>query len=199
MGRGRQGTGVRNSRQEQGDYLRFAGGGAAITFMNNAYGASVAKLPAAEQNALDVWTHEGSNVHNSINSYLRHDIEPMSEYYLDRLADLDRSFKRRSAVLQHDIVAYRSFSHHFEEIKNLSPGTVFTDYGFASTTVVPNGLGWDTPNVEIRIPRRTRALWLAPFAIDPSEGELLLGRGTSFRVVGKNGDAPILEVAGQVR
>jgi hypothetical protein len=170
-----------------------------MSFMNDAYAAGIAALPQAEQDALDSWTREGSNVHNSINLYLRHDIEPMSNYYLDRLGEIDRTFKRSAAVLRHDITVYRSFSAHFDTIKQLPIGAVFTDYGFSSTTVSPNGLGWDTPNVEIRVPKRTRALWTAPVAVVPDEGELLLGRGTAFRVIGRNGDVPILEVIGQVK
>lgn len=191
--------GAGRGARQQTNYQRFTSHQEAIAFMDNAYAAGIAALPAAEQNALDVWTREGSNVHNSINLYLRHGIEPMSSYYMDRLAELDRAFKRRTAVLQHDLTVYRSFSTHYAAIKDLPVGATFTDYGFTSTTVSPRGLGWDTPNVEVRLPRGTRALWAAPLAVVKDEGEVLVKRGTTFRVIARDHDQPILEAIGQAR
>lgn len=181
------------------DYRQFASKAEAMTFMQAEYDAKTFALPQAEQDVLMFWTSESSNLHVVVNQWLRQGGDELSPFYQGRLATIDQAFKRKAAVLQHDLTVQRSFSFHYETIKQLKAGDTFTDYGFVSTSVSPTGAGWNTPDVTVRVPRGTCGIWVSPLAIMPDEGELLLKRGTTFRVVqaSTRGEPPTLEVIGQ--
>lgn len=106
-----------------------------------------------------------------------------------------------------DIVVHRSTSSEF--FTNLRVGSQFRDRGYSSTTVLEGYLdevrddlynGMDQTTLEIRVPADTKALYAPVFQpyrnrdADIGEGELVLARGTEFRVVENQGNKLILEV-----
>lgn len=93
---------------------------------------------------------------------------------------------------------------------DLHPGAQFRDRGFVSTTVLEGYLdevreelyaqNAEMTTMEIRVPAKTKGMYLSSIQsnrnrdADIGEGELLLERGTEFKVVERNGTHLILEV-----
>lgn len=199
MGRGRSGTGNRRGRivaARAANYTIFTNDAEAEAFMNANYASSVRSLSGDEKDAFAAWSSEQSNTYRYINGHLRKG-EPLTTYRRGILDAMDRAFTRPEAVLQHDLTVERTFTGYQAEINRLPVGAIFTDYGFSAATVHPGGLS-SGQSVPIRVPRGTRALYISPLARYP-EGELLLKRGTAFRIAkaSERGEPPILEVVGQ--
>lgn len=119
------------------------------------------------------------------------------------IKDMDRAMR----PVGEDIVVHRSTSSEF--FANLNPGSQFRDRGYSSTTVLEGYLdevredlygGRDQTTLEIRVPADAKALYAPSFQryrnrdADIGEGELVLARGTEFRVVENQGNKLILEV-----
>ncbi|WAA19814.1 VIP2-like ADP-ribosyltransferase toxin [Gordonia phage Kabocha] len=119
------------------------------------------------------------------------------------IKDMDRAMR----PIGEDIVVHRSTSSEF--FKDLAIGSQFRDRGYSSTTVLEGYLdevredlygGRDQTTLEIRVPADTKALYAPSFQryrnrdADIGEGELVLERGTEFRVVEHHGNKLVLEV-----
>ena len=78
--------------------------------------------------------------------------------------------------------------------RGLVPGAEFTDPGFVSTTLAPDQWSGLTEKpgelrMEIRVPKGSHAIW-----IGPHEAEMLLPKGTTFRVLERVGNVVQVEV-----
>ena len=140
----------------------------------------------------------------AINGYLRGDKLALNYAHMSRdeaaqhIKDIDGLF---SPVAQ-PLAVYRGV----ENPARFSPGTEFTDDGYASTTTEPSVArlfsgGFGGAVVRIAVPAGARALSVAsashedlhgPVAQNTEEGlnerEVLLPRGSRFRVTGRHGD-----------
>lgn len=197
-GGNRKGRGARVvAGRTASEYVTFADADAANAFMDVNYTPLLRALRSDEKDAFAFWSSEQSNTYRYINGHLRKG-EPLTTYRQGILDAMDRAFTRPEAVLQHDLTVERTFTGYQAEINRLPVGATFTDYGFSAATVQPGGLS-SGQSVQIRVPRGARALYIAPLARYP-EGELLLNRGTTFRIAkaSERGAPPVLEVVGQM-
>ena len=72
-------------------------------------------------------------------------------------------------------------------------GSVVKDHGFTSTSMLKDAWGGDV-RYEINIPKGTNCAYVAHMSQHHSEMELLLNRGTSFRITGvrEEGGEPVV-------
>lgn len=112
--------------------------------------------------------------------------------YIDsKVSGLDKSFKNAPTVPE-NLVVYREMGSGI--IDDLKPGDMFQDKGFVSTTI-KSTLNWGGgTKLEVRVPKGTKGIYVAPISEFKSEKELLLNRGTKFRIVEKTPDVTIVEV-----
>jgi hypothetical protein len=164
------------------------------------------KLSDAENVALTDYSRASSNV----NAALRGAGGKMPtdarfvEKYADQTRLMDAAFDRTATPA--DMTVYRGAdSQHFQ---NLEADDVFVDYGYASTTkdretASDFGVGGDRSIFEIRLPAGSRAIDInstVARASRPHEQEVLLPRGSQFRVIsrreehGKYGTTTYFEV-----
>lgn len=104
-------------------------------------------------------------------------------------------------TVSEDTIAFRGLPA--EMTKDLKPGDVFTDNGFVSTSLDRKAaLKFNKNTTEIRVPKgskgglmdsvRTKADLIR--LDQKSEHELLLPRGSKFRVLSNSKDGPIMEL-----
>jgi len=67
-------------------------------------------------------------------------------------------------------------------MRQLKPGDEFTDKGFVSTSLVSWEAFKERVNVRITIPKGSRAAYLEDLTENKGEFEMLLARGSTFRV-----------------
>jgi hypothetical protein len=91
-----------------------------------------------------------------------------------------------SPGLAHDIKVYRGFGHDGLPAQNMT-GAEFVDHGFISTSVnksTTSGFSSDNILLEITVPKGMKGIALdTPSGSYNGEGEVLLNRGTKFRVI----------------
>lgn len=134
--------------------------------------------------ALNMYTHSGYDV---VNRKLRFGSYADSAYEFEwkdaevnkLLTGLDKSFQNAPTVPS-NLIAYRGVNSRLFD--NLAVGDSFTDKGFVSTSIDPAQTmsGWQ---MEIRIPAGTKGIYIEQVSNVASEMELLLNRGTRFRVL----------------
>lgn len=108
-----------------------------------------------------------------------------------KISRLDKVFEEAPTVPS-NLVAYREMSSGI--IDKLKPGDIFQDKGFVSTTIKKDlGFGGDT-KLEIRVPKGTKGIYIAPLSYFEDEQELLLNRNTKFKIIEKTGNKVIVEV-----
>lgn len=95
---------------------------------------------------------------------------------------LDEAFKRAPNVPE-NLIVNRGIPSSV--IAGLNKGDVFQDKGFVSTTISPKTQFGNT-QVEIRVPKGSKGIYVASISAYDTEYELLLNRGTKFRVVDTN-------------
>lgn len=100
--------------------------------------------------------------------------------------------------VQEDVVVWRGISSRrtfAQDVFNVSEqeliqmfndrtiiGQTFTEYGFASTGIT-KGAGWGKEiSAEIYVPKGTKAMYVDPISMNQGEKELLLQRGTVFKI-----------------
>lgn len=75
---------------------------------------------------------------------------------------------------------------NFEGVVTGKPGTYFTDHGYVSTSVRPIRFTQNAhQTIEIRLPKGFRAI-SSTTGVSDAEMELILPRGTTFRIIGTN-------------
>lgn len=120
-----------------------------------------------------------------------------------QIKDMDRGMRE----VGKDIVVYRTTTAPV--FQNLGVGAQFRDRGYTSTTVLEGYLDevrTDLYNdndyltyMEIRVPAKQKAIYASAIQknrnrdSDIGEGELVLARGTEYKVVEKNGNTLVLE------
>ena len=74
----------------------------------------------------------------------------------------------------------------FQKYGNLQPGDEFTDDGYVSTSIIPEGSRqWNALQTHITVPKGSKAAYLEGISDVVGEWELLIQRGARFRVTGR--------------
>lgn len=107
------------------------------------------------------------------------------------IADIDSAIEK--SVIKDDVTAWRGMDADL--FKNMSPGDVFMDPAYTSTSL-RSSIFKDfarTGHVEVRIPKGYQGIYMEAF--DPAqqlkEMELLLKRGTRFRIISITERGPV--------
>jgi 2'-5' RNA ligase len=147
-------------------------------------------MPENQQDALLTYT---SGEFNNINGGLR-GLNKLSTKNKKVVSDMDKALR----PLDEDTVVFRKMGADVLEKKFGSDikkwvGKEYSDGGYTSTSVKSKGLPFHGIDMEIRVPKGTKAGYLGSHpdnVFGKSEQELLLGRGQKFRVLkvrgGKN-------------
>lgn len=152
---------------------------------NRIAGASLSSPPTSkEYGAVEFYTGDG---YIEINN----DLRKMGRTSFSEVKDLDTLFSKTS--LSEPIVAYRSMSER--SLKRITEaGGTFTDAGFVSLSASADyDFQGTNITVEVRLPKGSKALPVAGMSVNSSENEILVNRGSSFKVV-KQGSKTILEL-----
>lgn len=139
-----------------------------------AYAASLSK----DEHDRLAW-YSGDNGYKAVNEALRHGQKP-SDSERAAIVAIDVALAKYSAP--HDVVLYRGVGGDKAQamLERLKPGDTYTDKGYASTTVDPNAQ-FGGSRVIIEASKRAT---MAPIpSTAPNEYEVLLARGTTFRVL----------------
>lgn len=183
MGKHTSGGGrkVRMGRVQNSSSLSFPNDEAALAFMNANYPS---RLPYKASESIYLYTSNQNGVYAAVNGALRNNtVNDLHKQRKDVIDGLDAAFRHPDSVINHNITVYRGFGGYSQKLTNMQAGDTFTDNGFVSASVLPSLTWGESRLVEIRLKPGTRAVWAAPHAIQPNEGELILNRGTSFRVL----------------
>lgn len=112
---------------------------------------------------------------------------------------LDRAFAK--SILTEDAKVYRAISNNsFSKIeKAYASGQLFEDKAFVSTTkdkaVLDEGLFRLKENIlEVHVPKGSKAIDMESFAAFPEEKELLLNRGSKFKVRSISGKHAVIDL-----
>jgi hypothetical protein len=145
---------------------------------------SVSSLDSTEMGAVKSYSAAG---YSDINGYLRGK-KTLSELEFLEPKELKRSITALDGAIaknevNRDLILYRGFG---EGAPIIDVGQAITDRGFISTTISEEQArlkAWGGMLAEIQVPAGQSALALGEASITPYEFEMLLPRGTSFRVV----------------
>jgi hypothetical protein len=134
------------------------------------------------------------------------------KYAKEQIRYMDNMFNEVDPRTHKELTAYRVVGP--EVFKNVKIGEVIEDKGFVSTTLNPGTMSefygdedsrfYKDDNVtllEIKVPKNTSALFVPGIKSDyykSNQAELLLNRGTKFKVVSKEGNKLHLEVVPEV-
>lgn len=129
-----------------------------------------------------------------VNSYLRGQDVP--SYGLASAKELqqeiDKSFNNAPPIPKNMIV-YREMSG--EPLAGLKPGDVFQDKGFVSTTIKSDlNFAPGASKLEIRVPKGSKGIYIQSISQYKSEQEMLLNRGSKFKVIEENPNGLVLEL-----
>lgn len=183
--------------QERDDDGRFgdgAGGGDGATKMTNpgegkndfvnvagfktVADASLSKpLSGAQKDAIMEYTGDS---YAQINEALRTGTDP--DVHATTISRLDKAFD--SVSLSEPITAYRTVDS--KTFAQMQSGMTFSDAGFVSTSVNPDikDILGGSQVVTVKMPAGSKALPIAHLASDHREGEVLIARGSKFKVSG---------------
>ena len=143
--------------------------------------------------------------YEEINNQLR--TGSSSQYGADKvnsyISNIDAAFEHKSFEMSDNLRSYRGFSlndEFYEKINNLKEGDVFLDKGFASTTLIKDvatSFHGNGNRVLLEIDIEAGVKMLPIDRKDFVEHEILLNRGSKFRVKGKSteGGTTILSVS----
>lgn len=147
-------------------------------------------IKVAEAKAIDDYTADG---YEAINTFLRGNdpSDVISDEHAEEIYAMDAMFERSS--LSEPLTVYRVMPP--ELLNGMKDGTVFQDDGFVSTSGSPDInyiLGGETGTsatpVKINLPKGSRAVPVAHLSAMPKENEVLIDRGSRFKVsTGANG------------
>jgi len=153
-------------------------------------GAPVASIPVVGSNvisdiaeqamylALHYYTKSG---YRRINEATRYNSTPDREV-VDHIRAIDDAFDKVDP-LDKELFVYRGVSS--STLQKLQTGKVFQDDGFASTTLNPGvALEWKEVVMQIHVAKGQKVIPLEQITGSSSEYEMLLPRGTQYRVIG---------------
>lgn len=138
------------------------------------------KLDRADRAALSAYI---GSFYIEINSALRGQYG-MHESVQQLVDEMDRAFKGASVMLSDSATVYRTARLTPELEEQLTVGSTFVDKAFVSTSTTPYGtlqIAESPAMFRIALPKKTRVL-----AGSIDEKELILNRGSRFRVVNKS-------------
>ena len=161
------------------EYKHFDDKSGAYVWADDSYGKLNNKINQRERQA--IFTYTGSNKYVEWNKALRQN-EPISAEIEGLTKNLDMALSK--ARLSEDVVVWRA-GEIYNNIGSLDRvvGTVIQDKGYVSTALTEStakgfmALGKRTM-MQIRLPKGMKAA-----SVNPEEYEVLLPRGTSFRVI----------------
>lgn len=110
---------------------------------------------------------------------------------------LDAAFKHKSAKIKKETVVYRGYANNFAN--HLQAGDIFQDKGFVSTSakqqLAESWAGSDGTVMHILTPKGSKALSVKEVStFGDSESEILLNRGTKFRIISREGNVVHAEI-----
>jgi DNA topoisomerase I len=114
----------------------------------------------------------------------------------DTIKGLDLAFA--AAKLAKNLIVYRDFGHKTAERVKANVGGEFTDHGFVSTASDKNAFTVGGQKFPIVIRAGAKALPIAHMADDPTEHEVLIDRGSKFKIKQTSKGRVYLELIGQV-
>ena len=127
----------------------------------------------------------------------------------EHLELLDSVFAKSDAVLPESVVTHRAWTGMKDQFAEMQEGDEFVDLGFTSTALskgeIKDFSGRKSAKLEIHVPKGTKAIYLGTIGKNVTKAlrgrswmaessELLLNRGTRFRMKGRRGKTTILEV-----
>lgn len=135
--------------------------------------------PAPSSSELHAIKHYTSSGYKSMNRALRYGLATGTPEINNLTNWLER------AKLPEEIVVSRKVSSDYAEflMENTKVGSVFVDYGFASTSVSHGTWSGDV-KMEIKLPAGAKAALVDHLSANQGEKEVLVQRGSRFRVVG---------------
>lgn len=138
-------------------------------------------LTTAESSAL---RNYAVMTHIDINKFLRTGAAGSLSFVKEEISGLDGAFAK--AALSQSITVYRGITKNaFESIKNsFRVGNVMHDASFVSTTLNANySKYFGDHQIAISVPQGSKAIPMGALARWAHEGEVLLNRGTRFKVL----------------
>lgn len=143
--------------------------------------------------------HYTNGSYNALNQALRSG-KPMSAAQATLAAHLDAAI--RKSKITADTTVYRGIKEPAKFFgSDVTVGTVIIDNGFISTsknTSTATNFGGSGLVAKIKLPKGSNALDVSPMSLHSSEKEVLLPRGSMFKIVGVSGKTVEIEyVSGQ--
>lgn len=191
------------------DGAEFVGKAAADEFGNGATGAYIAGMK--DESVIAIATYKGP-AYGAINGTLRGTLDPAKKERLAPIAKpaikgMDDAFKK-APPLGEPVTVFRGVSGRgAAAIAGLKPGDTFGDMGYTSTSTsraVTSQFGKQSggKQVSIRLPAGSKALYLEHPRIKKTlggvgnawEGEMLLPRGSKFKVISNDRSGTVLEL-----
>lgn len=183
----------------------YRNGSDALTYNRSKAAEAIGALPEDERKAVRDYT---GSWFRAINTILRKGDGPEVEstvghYTLQdakkKIPLIDRAFKRPTSKLGDNMILHRAmnWSDFGDKVARgeIGVGSSWTDKGFTSTAATKGGWGGNV-QMRIRAPKGISALHINGKSAHPAEEEVLLNRGTSFRILSlrKSGDKWEVEV-----
>lgn len=141
------------------------------------------KLDLTKEERSSLYSYTGS-AYNSINSYLRRQIQDVDYSTKEKIKNIDSAFSKSS--VKKSFVTYRGMNLT-GELKDLwfnsKPGDTIGDKGFVSTTTNPNKSFSGNIKLEIVVPKGSKAISVKSLSMFEHEDEILLNRGGKFKVI----------------
>lgn len=151
----------------------------------------------SEELGADIQTsikHYTNGSYGDLNRKLRSG-QPMSAAQATLAANLDAAI-RKSKIME-DTTVYRGVAKPAEFFgSDVTIGTVIVDNGFISTsknTATANGFSSGGLVAKIRLPKGSSAMDVSPLSLHSKEKEVLLPRGSMFKIVGVSGKTVEIE------
>ncbi|SRR6266550_5896859 len=148
-----------------------------------------ATLPGGASLEIDRYKQASGNYNHDLRYSKYHTGDTIEHYEHHRVAKLDAVTDR---PMKTAFTAYRGFASFGDRVQHMKPGQTFTDHGYTGTTLSPAAAHYFSGETDsgqrhiakIHIPAGTKGHYL-PASSDehPYEKELLLHRGTQFKVL----------------
>jgi hypothetical protein len=157
------------------------------------------ELGAAEKDALRVYS---GGEFEDINAHFREG-DAVGPRLSGIISKMDSAFQ--SASLPSDTVVYRAIDAEGWAAmqRSIAVGGVLEDKAYTSTSLSPKAMAsfsslmhrnGGAVSLEIHVPKGARAIYMPSLSEHPEEKELLLNRGTKYRVVSKTPKKIVMEV-----